>query len=466
MSLPSALTVDVKEINDFRKTLISFHPEEISREYKSGEIIHLKFPKGLLDLSTFNLFFNARTTFKKLVEDGGVYYAREYLFPKNTSSLIQRLRVFIDNQEITNITDYNLLYSLLYNIQNEDKNNVSENENVEFKIFSNDGYNFNRVLNVARNSTDANIMNAGWFEYANQPTQAKTNVFSISDWIGFFQSVKYINTFNIDLSIEIELASPYVLFIPDIAGTTRNGANLISELNPEFYLWNLKANVHKIDFAMAPNILNNELTFMDYTSKNGNRLTDNKTQKITINVKTKCINKLIGTFIYNDYNTVTDILQSGLTPQGIDYERFVYNSLSSKLGNSRYFKQIGKGLETTSFYIDNIPINNNPMTMIEIEKEVKHCFNIEKTRWRTLEDFTNDFFSASLSLEDNIKNVDGDIIKSGYDTNKKYSSITWETQGKTVPANTATRNEFLGIPLLFVEMTRTIRLENNNLIII
>jgi len=466
MSLPSALNIDVSEIKDFRKTLISFHPEDISRFYKPGEKIHFKFPKGLLDLSSFNIFFDTRTSFYRLVENNNTYYSLNYNLPKHTQSVIQRLRVFINKQEISNIYEYNYLYSLIYDIKNSDsQRNGSDNQSPEFKTLSDDGINNNIGLNVVYSEENtAGLISQGWQEYAAQPTETLKESFSVSQWIGFFQNIKYINTHNIDLSIEIELAPANIMFFQTVNPNSqrRGGTNnqIIDQAAPDYTIWNVKANIHKLDFEGAPDLINNNLTFTDYTSKTGQKLNINKTQKLTMNVKSNCINKLIGTFLDNDRDGVFSF-QSARTIYGVDYERLVSEPTRTSLGNSVYFSRIGKGVETASFYIDDMPINNNPMTMLEIEKEVKHAFNINKTLWKNIYQFQNSFFTAVMSLEDHVKK-NNEIVKTGYNTEDRYVKVMFETQAITVAPNANFASDFIGTPILFVEMERTIEITNNN----
>lgn len=468
MSLPSALNIDVSEIRDFRKTLISFHPEEISRLYKPGEKITFNFPKGLLDLSSFNIFFDAQTSFYRLVEDtnNNTFYSLNYNFPKHTQSLIQRLRVFINKQEISNIYEYNYLYALIYDIKNyESHRNGADNQTPEFKTLSDDGINNDVVLNVGYSEDNvAGLIDEGWLQYAAQPTETFKESFSISQWIGFFQDIKYINTHNIDLSIEIDLAPANIMFYQDVGANSQRRAatdnQILDQAGPDYSIWNVKANIHKLDFEGAPNMINNNLTFTDYTSKTGQKLDINKTQKLTMNIKSDCINKLIGTFLDYERDGVYGF-QSARSQFGVEYERLVNEGTRTNLGNSVYFSRIGKGVETASFYIDDIAINNNPMTMLEIEKEVKHAFNINKTLWRNIYEFENSFFAAVMSLEDHVKK-NNEIVKTGYNTQDRYVKIMFETQAITVNANVNFAEDFRGTPILFVEMERTIEISNSN----
>lgn len=470
MSLPSVLNVDINEIKDFRKTLVSFHPEEISRKYKPQDRIRLNFPKGLLDLSTFNLFYDARGSFYRLVSNGGLFYSLNYHFPKHTQSIIQSLRVFINNQEVSNIDEFNTIYNIVYDIENDTlNNNATDNQNAEFKTLSLDGYQYDTSYNVAYSRSArnlANILSSGWFRYSAQPSEPTfTESLGISEWIGFFRDIKYINTHNIDLSIEIELADAHIMFIQTVDGTTRRGGGdtqIIDGGSPDYTIYNVKANIHKLDFEGAPNILNNDLTFTDYVSRKGPKLTVDKNQKLTMNIKANCIQKLIATFLRNTRETETAAFQSNLTNHyGVEYQRLIREDATTRLGNSIYFKRQGKGIKNVSFYIDDIPINNNPLTMIEIERETKHAFNIKKTLWNDVYEFQNDFFSAVMSLEDHIKKKDG-IVKSGYNTNGRNAKIMFESQAFGVPAGTLNAADFIGQPILFVETQRTIMIENNN----
>ena len=468
MSLPTALNVDINEIKDFRKTLISFYPEEISRTYKPNDRIRVNFPKGLLDLSSFNIFFDAQGSFYRLVSNSGLFYSLNYHFPKHTSSLIQSLRVFINDQEVSNIDEFNTIYNILFDIENDKiNNNGLDNQNPEFKTLSIDSYNYDTSFNVAYSTKiTAPIISNGWFRYAAQPTKAFTESFGISEWIGFFRDIKYINTFNIDLSIEIELASPYIMFYQTTsAGNQRRSANdtqIIDGADPDYTIFNVKANIHKLDFEGAPNMINNNLTFTDYVSRKGQKLTVDKNQKLTMNVKAECIKKLIATFLNNTRDTVAENFQSNNSGLSTEYERLIQQDASTRLGTSAYFARLGKGINTVSFYIDDIPINNNPMTMIEIERETRHAFNIKKTLWNNIYEFQNDFFSAVMSLEDHVKTKDG-IVKSGYNTNGRNAKIMFESQAFGVPANTLNAADFIGTPILFVETERTIMIDNNNI---
>eukprot|EP00960_Hanusia_phi_P060735 764605-Hanusia_phi.AAC.2 len=186
------------------------------------------------------------------------------------------------------------------------------------------------------------------------------------------------------------------------------------------------------------------------------------------NIQTKSVNKILGTFVYNNQKTYegpmlsrnysTNSIASFANPQAVT------NTLEiSGLMNSYYFRRIGHGCQRSNFFINENPVNKNPMNIAEMYNAVLHMFNVKTTRASFLKDYITDFFVTGISLEDNVQINDDEILVSGYDTRGNSVNIRWETQGAKPGNPTFNAQNWLGQPLLYVEFIKSVNVNGNSI---
>lgn len=139
----------------------------------------------------------------------------------------------------------------------------------------------------------------------------------------------------------------------------------------------------------------------------------------------------------------------------------------SALNNSSYFRRIGHGCRLSQFYINENPVNKSPMNIQEMYNEILHMFGVKTTMASFLKEYIQDFFATGVSLEDSlpISKDDEDIRISGYDTQGNNVQIRWETQGYIPSSPTFSQQNWLGQPVLYVQFTKSIKINGKSIMI-
>eukprot|EP00960_Hanusia_phi_P063973 765645-Hanusia_phi.AAC.7 len=432
----------------------------------------MDFPTGLLDLSSFSLFFDVECADKEVRTTSSYTYILKRYPPRNSASFIERLRILINDKEISNVEDYNILYNMIVDVKdNEPVRDILQNKIADFDYYTSDNLEYLSTLNKQSNSIGGKAIT----DYVNANgyirTTASVNAFkyvshlSVTDWLHFFNEVKYLNTYDCKLSIEIKWADAHILFHPYATPT----GTLVTQNPPEYYVTYVRGTIYSLDFELAKHYDTTEITFRDWFSRRGLPCqTDKTTTMMMNNIKTKSVNKILGTFVYNNQkiyegpmlsrNYSTNTIASFVNPQTVTDVAEI-----SGLFNSYYFRRIGHGCQRSNFFINENPINRNPMNIAEMYNAVLHMFNVKTTRASFLKDYIQDFFMAGISLEDSVQINDDEILVSGYDTRNNTVNIRWETQGAKPENPTFSTENWLGQPLLYVEFMKSVSSNGNSI---
>ena len=235
----------------------------------------------------------------------------------------------------------------------------------------------------------------------------------------------------------------------------------------------MRATIHSIDFDGVKEYDTTDITFFDWFSRRGLACQTDKTQTTFINnLKTKSLNKVLGTFVYNNQKSTESQF---LTPSDSINSVVNYTNLQnatasteySALNNSSYFRRIGHGCRLSQFYINENPVNKSPMNVQEMYAEILHMFGVKTTMASFLKEYIQDFFATGVSLDDSLPTTkdDEDIRISGYDTQGNNVQIRWETQGYMPSSVNFSQQNWLGQPVLYVQFTKSVKINGKSIII-
>ena len=107
--VPPNLNEVYKNLTGFRKSLVRFYPDR-SGSINPSDVLRWTLPKEILLMDTLMKYFEITTT------NAGTNTATEKrasCFPRNSSSIIDTITVFINGQVFENITSYNHLFNLI-----------------------------------------------------------------------------------------------------------------------------------------------------------------------------------------------------------------------------------------------------------------------------------------------------------------------------------------------------------------
>ena len=471
----------IKELRGFNKSLLYFFPNELNKTYQSNHVTRLDFPTGLLDLSTFNLFFDVQTEDVEVRNNSlnpPEYYILKRFSPRHSSSYIDRLRILINDNEISNLEDYNLLFNMVSDVkENQPTRDWLQNKIADFTWYDADGHNlvtgFNKAITKFYGSNQQD-QNNGYIK-TDKPSYTYIDKLAITDWLYFFNQIKYINTYKCKLSIEIRWADPHILYASTAAFSTvvPPATTQLKKNNPDFFINNVRGTVHSIDFEGVREYETTDLTFSDWFSRRGLPCQTDKTQSTFINnLKSQSVNKVLGTFVYNKQKSAESqfMTQNPTVNSIVNYtnvQSVTPSTEYSALNNSSYFRRIGHGCSTSQFYINEIPVNKSPMNIQEMYAEILHMFNVKTTMASFLKEYVQDFFVTGVSLEDSLPmdKDDEEIRVSGYDTKGNNVNIRWETQGTMPSVTIFSRENFLGQPVLYVEFTKRVKIDGKSILV-
>jgi hypothetical protein len=104
---PKNLAFSIKELNGFSKQTVKVLSDRLSSSANPNDIIRIKLPpNSIIDLRTFCLYFDFTAT-----TTGPT--GSEAHFPRYSSSIIDQLNVYINNNQVSTIQYYNHLYNTI-----------------------------------------------------------------------------------------------------------------------------------------------------------------------------------------------------------------------------------------------------------------------------------------------------------------------------------------------------------------
>jgi hypothetical protein len=468
-TFPKNLAYNIKTLSGFSKTCVKLTPDRTA--VKHGESFRVKLPSNtLIDLRTLCLY--AKGTCE--VTSGEAVH-----FPRNTSSLIKTLSVYVNGTLIERIDNYNILYNKLYDLECG-VDQVSK-----------------RYLEISDPSVAYSV--------ANDTTNASPNILTssaatittgrklcVNNWLGFISSASCPCVDSNDLGvmeIEIELANESVLW----ASAHATAGTAPAPVGAKWKLDDVHFTISKIVFndplyynMKSAKLLGGgglQIGYQTYIASKGSVVTKS-TVSVNATVNTTSLDQLICCYgpetpsitklqlfgsnnaaasltfaqVLTGYNrTATNAVSliSGQTDAAIHH-----NTAGDAFNQSLFFKSDATGLGTSSIEINNTPLAPQPLEDYEVFNETLIALgnaNLDMGAgchqgMRSLSDFLKYYFAHIVSLENISKN--DDFYKSGLDGKSSALNIVWKQHYPTTGGNV--------VPYIFAKCTRIMQVNEGN----
>jgi len=468
-TFPKNLQYKILTLQGHSKTCVKLTPDRTA--VKHGESFRVKLPSNtLIDLRTLCLY--AKGTCE--VTSGEAVH-----FPRNTSSLIKTLSVYVNGTLIERIDNYNILYNKLYDLEcGVDQVSKRYLEISDPSV----------AYSVANDTTNAspNILTS-----SATATSTTGRKLCVNNWLGFISSASCpcvdSNDFGV-MEIEIELANESVLW----ASAHATAGTAPAPVGAKWKLDDVHFTISKIVFndplyynMKAAKLLSSglQIGYQTYISSKGSVVTKS-TVSVNATVNTTSLDQLICCYgpetpsitklqlfgsnnaaasltfaqVLTGYNrTATNAVSliSGQTDAAIHH-----NTAGDAFNQSLFFKSDATGLGTSSIEINNTPLAPQPLEDYEVFNETLIALgnaNLDMGAgchqgMRSLSDFLKYYFAHIVSLENISKN--DDFYKSGLDGKSSALNIVWKQHYPTTGGNV--------VPYIFAKCTRILQINEGN----
>lgn len=383
---PKNLGYSIKELNGFSKQTIKILSDRLSSSASAGDIIKFRLPpNSLIDLRTFAVFFDFTATIA-----GGTAGVEAHA-PRYSSSLIEQLNIYVNNNQVSTIQNYNLLYNTL-----ADMSIGGDNASKRF------------LENFDPSQTYATPSNANYYSRlyratANASAGSDTNKsLVINNWLGFFNgSTSVIDTSDLgDVIIEFRLAPASVVW-----GSAPTGAATAFTGTTNYTISNIRATISRVSFnsseyyeLKAAKLLESSLmyAFQDYYTVRGNLTSKSANVSWNYNVNANSLDYIISTFQRSDYNNSDYLLLVGASTGSTDtnsadtggavltnFKQLTFNEALANqsllnsyaradgdfFNQSKYFQRKGTWFKTGQFSINSVMIDPYPKPAEEVYNE-------------------------------------------------------------------------------------------------
>ena len=488
-TFPKNLAYNIKTLAGFSKTCVKLTPDRTA--VKHGESFRVKLPSNtLIDLRTLCLYAKGTCENASTSADKNALH-----FPRNTSSLIKTLSIYINGTLIERIDNYNILYNKLYDLEcGVDQVSKRYLEIADPSV----------AFSVATDHTNATpIVNT--LKGTGSDTNRKL---CVSNWLGFISSASCpcldTNDFGV-MEVEIELANESVLWAG--ASATASVTPVVSGAN--WKLDDIHFTISKIVFndplyynMKASKLLSSglQIAYQTYIASKGSVVTKS-TVSVNATINTTSLDQLICCYgpsapsilplllfgsnniddslnfaqVLSGYNGLTNNITTASAGAGSgagtpaklqriggqnDADEFD-NTAGDAFNQSYFFKSDATGLGTSSIEINNTPLAPQPMEDYEIFNETLIALgnaNLDMGAgchqgMRSLSDFLKYYFAHIVSLENISKN--DDFYKSGLDGKSSALNIVWKQHyPTTININV--------VPYIFAKCTRIMQVNEGN----
>lgn len=468
-TFPKNLQYKILTLQGHSKTCVKLTPDRTA--VKHGESFRCKLPSNtLIDLRTLCLY--AKGTCE--VTSGEAVH-----FPRNTSSLIKTLSVYVNGTLIERIDNYNILYNKLYDLEcGVDQVSKRYLEISDPSV----------AYSVANDTTNAspNILTS-----SATATSTTGRKLCVNNWLGFISSASCpcvdSNDFGV-MEIEIELANESVLW----ASAHATAGTAPAPVGAKWKLDDVHFTISKIVFndplyynMKASKLLSSglQIGYQTYIASKGSVVTKSSVS-VNATINTTSLDQLICCYgpetpsitklqlfgsnnaaaslsfaqVLTGYNrTATNAVSliTGQTDAAIHH-----NTAGDAFNQSLFFKSDATGLGTSSIEINNTPLAPQPLEDYEVFNETLIALgnaNLDMGAgchqgMRSLSDFLKHYFAHIVSLENISKN--DDFYKSGLDGKSSALNIVWKQHYPTTGGNV--------VPYIFAKCTRIMQVNEGN----
>lgn len=472
-TFPKNLQYKISQLMGHSKTCVKLTPDRTA--VRHGESFRVKLPSNsIIDLRTLCLYA------KGTCEVSG---GDEVHFPRNSSSLIKTLSVFVNGTLIERIDNYNILYNRIYDM---DGGGIDQNAKRYLEI-SDPSVSYSATATFT-NATPVILTSS----VNNITTDRKL---CVNNFLGFISSASCPCPDTNDtgvIEIEIELANENILW----ASANATAGSAPAPVGAKWRLDDVHWTINKIVFndplyynLKASKMLSSglQIAYQTYISSKGSVITKSSVS-VNATINTTSLDQLICCYspesvpitklqLFGSNNATNSLsfnnVMTGYYREANNDIEFISGQANANLhdnttgdafNQSLFFKSDASGLGTSSIEINNTPLMPQPLEDYEIFNETLIALgnnNLDMSSGiypgcRSLPDFLKYFFVHIVSLENISKN--DDFYKSGLDGKSSALNVVWK-QHYPNPSGTA-------IPYIFAKTTRLIQINEGNQITI
>ena len=408
-SFPKNLAYNVKTLSGFSKTIVKMTPTP-NTAVSAGQTLKVRLPSNsLVDLRTLTMYYEGTCT-----NTGGT--GNGFLrFPRQSSSIIDTLNIYINGTLIENITYYGHLYNTLYDLSCAgDQTAKRFLENSDPSILVDNG-----ATDITCSTYKATAFGVG-----GKAAHATAQPFYINNWLGFIStaSTPVIDTNDTGV-IELELR----LKSRDILWATNGDANgaLANLSNPNYSIDNVVFTIQKIVFndplyynMKASKLLGDGLTigYNTYICSKSSSQAKGTSMNIQANINTTSLDQLICTTAPNDPNPNANLLLQ--SAGGSDANMLTFTQAKSGVQSNPATDPFNTSIALASVTIDASGILCNAA-------DIRIGDNL----------FVHGTFATGLANLSGLSNVDTVVSTMWY----KVSGVTTGTAGTVTTPGTVTK---------------------------
>jgi hypothetical protein len=280
-------------------------------------------------------------------------------FPRNSSSIIDTITVFINGQVFENITNYNHLFNLIYdnvNGYNYYHSGVRALECADPSIRYS-------IANASGNAITASVQGAVSTFTTDATACDNKRPLHITNWIGFLGTCnRVLDLTNVEVVIEIRYASPAIVFTGIDA--TSPASLTVNYSIDKYYMTIYKINFDDDYYQMALNSLkasgNYSITFKTYSHARSGKVSRSTNPNLLFSTTAKWLSKLYFTFMQGNFDTTTYLLNQGTssTVATPSFSQLQANFLTNiaAFNQSRFFQKNAVGLIEAQVEINGLPV--------------------------------------------------------------------------------------------------------------
>ena len=381
---PKNLAYSIKELNGFSKQTVKILSDRLSSSANPNDIIRIKLPpNSIIDLRTFCLYFDFTAT------TSGTVAGCEAHFPRYSSSIIDQLNVYINNNQVSTIQYYNHLYNTIADLSYGGENTAKRSlENYDPSVI----YKFDDTSAWGKITGYRSTKASG-------AGNDNTRTFCINNFMGIFQaSTPCIDTSDCgDVIIEIRLANSGIVW-----GSAGTSNAVYFQGNCSYSINNIRATVSRISFnnseyyeLKAAKLLESSLLigFQDFYTVRGNSTQKSANVSWTYSVNANSLDYIIATVQRADYtnncylalygsqndgttNSDGGTIAAGFTNytfnEALANQSLTFTAHASQLRDGDYFNQAiyfqrrNHGFKTGQFSINSVMIDTYPRPAEEV----------------------------------------------------------------------------------------------------
>jgi hypothetical protein len=451
-SFPKALAYNVKALSGFSKTAVRLTPDKWD-SIKANDTIKVALPQNtLVDLRTLCMYYEG-------IGDTGCH------FPRLTGSMIKTLSIYVNSNLIERTDQYSVLFNRLYDLDGGGNDQTAKRhlENADPSVYYETG--------IASSS-----LATGVFKITPNSDAVKRK-YAITSWLGFLSSLStpIIDTNDLNkVEIEITFESANVMF--------QKSTN-VRVTAPGYTLSDVHFMINKIVFndplyynMKASKLLSSGLTigYQTWVASKGALASKSSSYNTYTSFNTTSLDALVGCFTPEDQTTSNLLLngawRANATASAIPFDNLIsLATLTAETATeyqgdyynqSRYFRSDACGLTSSSWEINNTPINPIPLSDYEIYNESLIALGHNHIDMgigvhpglRSLAHFLKYYFTHVCSLE--MINA-GDFYKSGLDGKSSALNVVWKV---SFGANTSDKIT----PYIFAKTTRILQINEGH----